>query len=168
LQRPAAPSSIATVEITAPAIWALTRELEEFDGHEVGGGLFGAVERGRLIVDAASGRDFELRYGFETTRTPTTWRPNFDAFRSFEQMSGMQLIGDWHSHRINSGPSGTDEDAWLGLSRTRDQPWLGLVAKLAPADPVDGWRWDKPTYSAHLATNGVVRRVPLLLPTKGM
>jgi hypothetical protein len=118
------------VEVTRWAHYDLDLALGEFDGLEIGGGLFGHVDGDTIVVEHVSkqapGRD----------RTTSHTEISLSGCMEFARSYDTTWLGDWHVHPgVDSGsPSDTDVRSWQGLRRA-GSPWLGLILTSGP-DPI--------------------------------
>jgi hypothetical protein len=145
------------VEFTKGARYDLDIALGEYDGLEVGGGLFGRLSGDSIVVECV-GRQAWMR-----DRTSTrTEIPVMQCLELERSLGGPRWLGDWHTHDRGSGtPSDQDEGAWTNLRRDHGPGvWVGLIATPGPDPHWAMWRprlhaWtvtDKGLKAANLVT----------------
>ena len=116
-----------TVEFTRSAWEELDMALGEWDGCEVGGGLFGQVSGDRIVVECV-GRQAWMR-----DRTPSQTEIPVCGNVELARSLGLTWVGDWHVEpgEVSGAPSPTDEHAWTGL-RGGGDVWLGVIVTHGP------------------------------------
>jgi hypothetical protein len=144
---------------TTVAMTAMAREqlfdLDWQDRIELGGGLYGHKEAGRLVIThCIEGRTVEAGPGF--LRQDAGYLRQFDC-------EGHRLLGDFHSHptiisEAREGYSETDLEGWTTRARGLKHDYVGLIVNPRREVPsrhrgftpdVD---WAYPKLSAYLVT----------------
>jgi proteasome lid subunit RPN8/RPN11 len=147
------PTERYRVEFTKYARMDLDAALGEFDGLEVGGGLFRQVRGNTFLVEAV-GRQAPGVYR-------TTFRTELSASGCEElaRNSGLTWCGDWHVHdRGDGNPSDVDQRRWESC-RAGGRAWLGLI--ITPGDP-DNWLRLPPRYHAWTVADNGLRAASLI------
>jgi proteasome lid subunit RPN8/RPN11 len=133
-----------------------------WDGREIGGGLYGTVRGGRIVIEDVIGP------GVTAKRSPRRFELNIDYCRAIrDQMpQSWRLLGDWHTHPGSTPASEQDRRAWLSLGRKQLGPWVGLVV---PTDQSSRTSYGRvKSFDAYVAENGHVRSVNLELPERNL
>jgi hypothetical protein len=149
-----APPERYRVEFTRYARHELDLALNEYDGSEVGGGLFGAVTGDTIVIETV---------GFQAPdRDRTSGHTELSSWGCAEQArtSGTTWIGDWHVHcdRGAGSPSDVDQRGWQAC-RTGGRPWCGLIITPGP-DPV--WAMCDPVIHPWVVTDQGLKSATLI------
>ena len=130
-----APSSEGVSFVTAaPGLLERLRNFE-WGGTEVGGYLFGVKRDGQTHL-----REF-LRFDVEERSTARSTLLDLD--RGLEALDSMPasltLVGEWHSHPVNSSTRPSDADVASARSQGEflQRDWLQLI--ISPRDDELGW-----------------------------
>lgn len=122
------------IVLTADAHEQLRYDLR-LDGLEEGGGLYGHLSDGELVIEA-------VVPAILPGRTSNSVEIDFEAIdqleRHFEHGPGWSWLGDWHTHTSPGPavPSSTDCRAWIGRARaSRVGRSEGLYAGLIISPP---------------------------------
>jgi hypothetical protein len=133
----------STPTVQGPTSWPTTvefgsniRELfDSFDGAESGAFLVGPIasadDDGVILVThtVAPAEDYNR----------SRYRVSLDLDGAIENMialpSNQTILGDYHLHPAEGDTHGssTDVRAWQAMAKFFDKPWLGVVARTAPA-----------------------------------
>jgi len=125
----------SSLTFTRPAWRAVTRSSSRALPREVGGLLLGYYTVGGPLVLAApvvrDSRATRVRY----RRDATAAKQILDEHVHRDQAGLTGYVGEWHSHPLPIGPSGTDIDAVRALAQAGRHDVALLVMALGPS----GW-----------------------------
>lgn len=142
-----------SLTLTTPVWHALSRASRRALPREVGGLLLGYYTReGPLAVAAPvvpDPRATRIRY----RRDAATAARILDEHASHDRDELIGYLGEWHSHPLPVGPSGTDISAVRALAHAGMHDVLLLVMALGPA----GWTG----HARNVTPQGEVTSVPL-------
>jgi proteasome lid subunit RPN8/RPN11 len=143
-----------TVEFTKYARYDLDMALGEYDGLEIGGGLFGQVRDNTFLISDVG------RQAPGVSRTTRRTELSQWSCEELARNSGLSWLGDWHVHpgSGSGSPSDVDERGWESC-REPGRPWLGLI--VTSGDP-DNWLRLPPRYHAWTVDDRGLRAATLM------